>query len=90
MAWVANLFFFFSANPVDNTSFESAKVSVKQLKSQRQNSTNAKLVMADNEYLAEDSGIVEEESVDRPSFTVSKTCEINIWLTILYLNSICN
>lgn len=27
--------------------------------------------MADNEYLGEDSGIVEEESTDRPSFTVS-------------------
>lgn len=32
--------------------------------------------MADNEYLAEDSGIVEEGSSDRPSFTVSTLYQI--------------
>lgn len=64
-------FFFVTDKLVDSTPVESSEVSDKPLRSRIQNSTNAKLEMADNEYLAEDSGIVEEESSDRPSFTVS-------------------
>lgn len=66
-----NFFLFVTDKRANKTSAESSEESDTQLISQRKHCTNAKLVMADNEYLAEDSGIVEEESSDRPSFTVS-------------------